>query len=236
MNTNIDSKRIEEIRFDRLVDGELNEAERRELLARLDSEPSGWRRCALAFLESQCWRETLGPIARQDLPMISAQKPSLSSRSRWHNRMVTMLAMATCFLFVFSVVSHLQKNGLERSGSTGDIASSRPIHIVPTLPSNKAAEMSPQTPAATNPWRMVTVAAPAGESLKVPAIERNNIDQQWLSNLPPAIPEDVRQAFSRTGHQIEQHRELVPVSLQDGRRAVVPVDQVDIHYVGNGAY
>jgi hypothetical protein len=34
--------------LDRLVDGELGEVERRELLLRLESEPGGWRRCALA--------------------------------------------------------------------------------------------------------------------------------------------------------------------------------------------
>ena len=88
---------------------------------------------------------------------------------------------------------------------------------------------------------MVTVSAPAarpapGPSLRLPAVERDNIDPQWLRSLPPAIPDDVMQALSRTGHQIEQHRELVPVPLKDGRQLVVPVDQVDVHYVGNGTY
>jgi len=39
-------------RFDLLVDGELSERQRRELLAGLDHEPGGWRRCALAFFRS----------------------------------------------------------------------------------------------------------------------------------------------------------------------------------------
>ena len=33
--------------FDLLVDGELDEARRRELLAKLDHTPGGWRSCAL---------------------------------------------------------------------------------------------------------------------------------------------------------------------------------------------
>ena len=64
MNTNLDNMPLDDSRFDRLVDGELSEAERRELLAGLDSEPGGWRRCALAFLEAQCWKQEFGAIAK----------------------------------------------------------------------------------------------------------------------------------------------------------------------------
>jgi anti-sigma factor RsiW len=43
--------------IDRLVDGELDEADREALLRRLDREPGGWKRCALAFLEAQAWAD-----------------------------------------------------------------------------------------------------------------------------------------------------------------------------------
>ena len=49
----------DDVLFDRLVDGELSAAERRELLASLDGRPTGWRRCALAFLEAQTWQDEL---------------------------------------------------------------------------------------------------------------------------------------------------------------------------------
>lgn len=47
--------------IDRLVDGALNDDERRVLLTALGLEPDGqgWRRLALGFLESQCWAESL---------------------------------------------------------------------------------------------------------------------------------------------------------------------------------
>src|SRR5438477_7928584 len=47
--------------LDRLVDGEVAEPQRRALLSRLEQSPGGWRRCALAFLEAQAWREALSP-------------------------------------------------------------------------------------------------------------------------------------------------------------------------------
>ncbi len=49
--------------MDRLVDGEVAEPERRALLSRLEQMPDGWRRCALAFLEAQAWREALDATA-----------------------------------------------------------------------------------------------------------------------------------------------------------------------------
>src|SRR5262249_54535773 len=33
-----------------------------------DVEPQGWRRCALAFLEAQTWRESLGGVANEARP------------------------------------------------------------------------------------------------------------------------------------------------------------------------
>ena len=49
--------------IDRLIDGEMSDTERRELLLQLENEPDGWRRCALAFLEDQAWRKALAGVA-----------------------------------------------------------------------------------------------------------------------------------------------------------------------------
>jgi len=58
--------------FDRLADGELDEAGRRALLSRLDDIPGGWRRCALAFLEAQAWRSELRVTAgRSDVAVVA---------------------------------------------------------------------------------------------------------------------------------------------------------------------
>lgn len=56
--------------FDRLVDGELPEPERREVLLSLDRQPDGWRQCALAFLEAQTWGQSLAQYVRE--PALSA--------------------------------------------------------------------------------------------------------------------------------------------------------------------
>lgn len=57
-DADLENQRIHE-QIDRLVDDELGQIERRELIERLERLPNGWRRCALAFLEAQCWRRAL---------------------------------------------------------------------------------------------------------------------------------------------------------------------------------
>ena len=252
MNTNYDDTSLDDSRFDRLVDGELGEQGRRALLAGLDDEPGGWRRCALAFLESQCWKQSLNTMgqsaeeskkhAPRAVPAPELNLPP-SHRSRWTNPLGTLLAMAACFLVAFYIGSLFHGTDRDRlltpAGLTGEVATTVGAKQPPAKsdPSNLAlADSVPPKPKGSEPWRMVTVAAPTGSTLKVPAVERENIDPDWLENLPSAIPEDVMQAMNRTGHQVEQQRELVPVNLEDGRQLVVPVDQVKVRYVGNGTY
>jgi hypothetical protein len=267
----------EKLRFDLLVDGELDEAQRRDLLAGLDDEPNGWRNCALAFLESQCWKQALSasprpqaeevPGTREESPHQKALTLSLSQRERgqlfapagtsaaipirkrspWLRRLATGMAMAASFAAAVYLGSLFRSSSLGSGGGLGienQLAKVDPQQPVwnqsnPLTNSNDGlAKMQPREDSPSNPWRVVTVSSPSngqspGQSFNVPAIERDNIDEQWVRSLPPAIPEDVRRALNRTGHEILQRRELVPVPLKDGRQLVMPVDQVEVHYVGN---
>ena len=63
-------------RFDLLVDDELSEADRRELLSGLDETPGGWRACALAFLQAQSWKKEFAAIVREPAkPETDKHKP-----------------------------------------------------------------------------------------------------------------------------------------------------------------
>ena len=231
--------------FDRLVDGELGERERRELLVRLDSEPGGWRRCALRFLESQCWKESLSdgirnsefavPIAQHARPSDRSPQPripdpseTVSAATRWAGRFGTVVAMAASFFVALWLGSLAHRPGLAPSG--GAIGVGRP---------GEMAKTSSGVEAGASPWRWVTVSGQGDGSqgaVQVPAMGRGSIDEQWLSSMPPVIPDDVLQALDRTGHRVQQRRQFVPMPLDDGRQLIVPVDQIEVHYVGNGTY
>jgi hypothetical protein len=239
MNTDID--------FDRLVDGELSEEERRRLLTSLDKEPGGWRRCALAFLEAQCWNDSFAGWADKikadatKQPESPAAQPTAAyakKRSPWAGHLGTVLSVAASFFVALWIGSAFHDwNAQPRQG----FVQKTPIGVDAVVNNannvnnvNNVRAVTPAQPAEAKPWQLVTV-SPSNEqnnrAINVPARERQQLDEQWR-NTPTAIPGDVMEALARTGRQVQQRRELVPVNLQDGRQMVMPVDKVDVHYVG----
>jgi hypothetical protein len=83
--------------IDLLVDGELPEAARCELLSQLEREPEGWRRLALAFLEAQSWKQAFAqPQATRTEPEpLHPHAPTLSAK--WPRGM--LLAACLCGMF-----------------------------------------------------------------------------------------------------------------------------------------
>jgi len=86
----------------------------------------------------------------------------------------------------------------------------------------------------STPWQMVTLDPidGSGEPVRLPAVERETVDPDWLQGRPTAMPEDVLQALQQSGHRIRQHRRWLPLRMNDGRQLIVPVEQVDVQYVG----
>src|SRR5262245_40719061 len=105
----------EDILIDRLVDGELTGDERRQLLQSFDKRPEGWRRCALAFLEAQSWREELGQVAhgrasetketKSPVPSVAVVRKSVwATGAMW-------LAMAAGLLVAFGLGTMQRERG-----------------------------------------------------------------------------------------------------------------------------
>lgn len=226
--------------LDRLVDGELSEPERKELLLSLDQEPDGWRQCALAFLEAQCWKKELKsirqPLATNYKPTVPAHTSIISkNRSKLLSIAGTLLAMSACFFITLSSVLWYRGGNLPGSiAGTNQIQGKTNTSVV----TNKSLDANAGE--ASAPWQWVRL-SPSGstdskEAIELPAIERDRFDPQWVQSLPSPIPEDVVQALRRNGYEVHSQQRLLPMPLKDGRQLVVPVDNVQVQYVGNPTY
>lgn len=223
--------------LDLLVDGELDETRRRALLTALDAEPAGWRRCALAFLEAQCWKQECRSLARPAPPVDGdriAVKPT--KRTRWLDRHVgTMLAVAASFFLALGISSMLRQS--PRGGAPMQLPSSQYADVARSALSPRPAPRRPDRPA--TPWRMVRLSGAGADGYSgtiLPAVERQSYEEARLADAPSAVPPELLRALERAGHEVRQSRRWVPYRLRDGRRLVVPVDELDVHYVGGPRY
>jgi hypothetical protein len=244
--------------IDRLVDGELNEAERRELLLALDRHPDGWRRCALAFLEAQCWhaalraigdttaiRDTAHAAGGPRLPAPTAAALGFSAHSkarRWLVRAAAGLAMAASLLAASMLGAVWQQ---WRSGrgfvARQDLPSDTVMPATSTVGKPRHGEdlvPRPQLPADdAQQWHTVTIALQDGSdvpasSVQLPVREHDHFRETLLEELPATIPPDIWESLERVGCRVVQQRQLMPLPLDDGRVLVVPVDSVELRFVG----
>jgi len=250
--------------LERLVDGELDDVQRRALLGRLDREPDGWRRCALAFLESQCFAQALGGLGREmhgtaglpgnaaaaraeTEPPAASPAGSVEARrvSRWGwprlARLNTPLAMAGSFL-VALVVGVVLGPLLVGGYGARTLLVTAPEQQTRLATSPTPGVRMPAAPGQrSDPWQMVTLSLPGSgqggnDAIRVPAIQRDHFDADWVRNLPGALPADVLQALRQSGHEVSQVRDLLPIRLRDGHELIVPVDQIEVRPVSAGAF
>lgn len=101
MNTTI-TVEIDDASLDRLVDGELSERDRSALLRALDREPNGWKRCAIAFLEAQTWRQAAADVVADDRSsLIAPAKPPCGSPTRRGTFVRQAFAVAAAVIVAF---------------------------------------------------------------------------------------------------------------------------------------
>ncbi|HEY1600024.1 MAG TPA: hypothetical protein VGG64_10505 [Pirellulales bacterium] len=239
--------------LDLLVDGELSEVNRRRLLVSFDGQPGAWRRCALAFLEAQTWRNEARTLERgagesrssvRPLIAISSQErvsavvPPAVIRRWWSVGGGLSLAMAACFLVAFSLGWMIRSPGF---ASVQDARVDPPaIVAVASADSPRAPGIASDGTESADRWGTVTLIMDGGPNdqreISYPVIEGAGRDDHWLDAPEPVVSRELRDALERLGHHVDERRQFVPLDLQDGRQLIVPVDEVEFTPVGMRAY
>jgi hypothetical protein len=217
---------IDERLLDRLVDGELLPEERRELLAAVETQPGGWRRCALAFLEAQTWRqemrqfvvapsagETAAASAVCEPPVVkqivttNPEPPRRSQAVRW-------FAIAASLAIAFGLGQHFTS----RSSSPG--ASSENAR--------QMAAIDTPAPASGDAVTLV-VNDPQGvpHRVRVPLVEGRRLGAQFAETPTWSESPELTRQLNEQGLGLTARRRYAPMYFEQQNQLVpmiVPVD------------
>jgi len=244
--------------IDRIVDGALTPAELRAAIDRIDRLPDGWKRCAAAFLEAQCWRESfraMGEPAKpraesQSLPIPLAMGRTGRSAHRWVRRAMAAGILAASFAAGWMGHAARPRTAAEPTMPgpstailTQPAGDPQPPLVTTTVVDDSGPTRSPAQPALDDRFRndpaerVRTVArlriGDESAGTEVPILAGPGINEEWLRQQPPPVSEHNQVVFQRHGYQVDQRRRLITTLTADGRRVTVPIDQVLIRYTGN---
>jgi hypothetical protein len=246
--------------IDRMVDGGLTPAQLRRAVRELDSTPGGWRRCALSFLEVQTWGEAfrnldgtveekprLLPGSECSEPLLDSVLPPVSTKGVLPRRWIGDALAAGIAIVAFSLgwLAHAVRNSGqdERPATLVEVAAKADPPPKPPVASEPPSPSDPQESALISALprdRIPTVREVArlrigsGDpfSSEVPILAGSGINPRWILQQAPPISDYQQAMWERHGYQLDQRRRVFSVPLGDGRRAAVPVDQVQVRYVG----
>jgi hypothetical protein len=220
----------DDVLFDRLVDGELSAAERRRLLASLDEQPGGWRRCALAFLEAQSWSEGLGDFVRDPSVLRSADEQTSAVRatssslpSEGRRRGVAWLAVAAGLLAAFTL-GLISRSGAPIAGNSAAPSDQSIVQVIPPPPS--ASIDAEPVPDALTLW--VRDDTGNARPLRVPLVDAGMLDKQLGLEFQTGLSADVRNRLHDGGYDVQSKRRYAPLWLENGRPMIVPVEDTRI--------
>lgn len=233
--------------FDALVDGGLPPNQIREAIKRLDREPDGWKRCALAFLEAQCWRESFPAIEDDlrgspgDVTPTPRSEPSSARTSTAKWRRFALAACLGAMAFSLGWWLHPDRRPLAGREWTSPVVAEKPVRrsrVVGMDDSPDRAEVVPGATRVDEPPAITTVGrlrvGTSEGSPAVPIMGGPGIDERWVADQPPPITEHQIALLQQGGYQVDRQRRLITATLRDGRRLAVPIDRFRVRYTGNG--
>ena len=225
-------QKLAQLDFDRLVDGSLTGDDYCKLIQQLDTTPSGWRQCALTFLEQQALARDFGelmkePPANVDLEPDSVAKGRAAGRAAgradrsiayqsgrraqrsWSTK---MLAVAASFLLAFGL-GIVAQNILGGWGGQYVVDPVQPI---------------PGTTVVSNPTLPVVVQDDSGQrrQFQVPVVNASRGNQDLGPAIGDKLPLEVDRMIQKMNIPYEVRRNMVSLTDKQGNVYYIPVDQI----------
>lgn len=232
---------MDKIELQRLLDGELDHAQRCRLLGQLDERPSQWRMVALALLEEQAFSRELGSLSRSDPHVSQSTSITLAdskhSKSDVNNRAINRWLPVAIAASLLVGIGFLGGNWLASRFDSSSLSDSNIVGnsiavAVPTTNDQEPIDVASLTPVGQLSFASDMSVHSNGDSVQVPIYEAAPEQfNQMLVNQQQQIQQWSDQ-LRRRGFELEWRPEMLESRLPDGRAVIVPIQQVNIRNLG----
>ena len=245
-----------------LVDGEMNEIEKTELLKHLDAEPDGWKRCALGFLEDQTLRAVLSEGKTRENPLGVFEKnydpheikPSeqivanAGANRAGENafRLRGFFSFATCLLFGFFVGFTIHGPAVDSANPVDQVAqeampSSQPVSE--SFPFDAAFHQGvsfvPVSGSALVPQRRTLPAVwtnQPSENVSIPCFDYQSHNCDAIHKMYKDASRNVKERYNATGNRVNLQREFHVLRGDGNELILIPAQNVSIRYDGEDIF
>ncbi len=211
------------LEIQRLVDGECTDQQRANLLIAIGDDGLIWRRLALRGLEELTLRRELPNVLSSNLsePQTNSQQHGLNVAPR---RRTFQLVLAASLMFLaigfwsgrhLSIESPSSSIVAEKADRRGDGES--PLPYEDLIPTGRV---------------MLTSADGSASSQEIPVYEVSRIDPRWVMTDDAKHLNEMRAALLQRGWNVAVATEIFEGELPDGRRMIVPVNNVNFEPIG----
>jgi hypothetical protein len=210
--------------LERLAAGDLPEVARRDLFAWLDEDISRWRRCAQALLEAREIELAFDDLASDFVippaeAILPPTEPKVTPRNGQRHSLLIALSVFVAFGLGVAVEGWRQGND-------------RQVVQAPAGNSDVEKPVTPREPATPTRVREENREDYVPEKDPTPVLVAQGLAGDGAEMLAPYV----RSQWEKQGYLVTESREMVSVSLPNGQKLQVPVDQVQFNYVGQRSY
>ena len=245
-----------------LVDGEMDEIEKTELLKHLDAEPDGWKRCALGFLEDQTLRAVLSEGKTRENPFAAFEKNYDSPEIKQSKQIVAtagvnrvgenairlrgFFSFAACLLVGFYVGFILKNPSLDSanpaSPAVQDVAqSAQPISE--SFPFDAAFHQDvgvvPVSGNALIPQRRILPAVwnnQPSENVSIPCFNYQSHNCDVIHKMYKDASRNAKERYGATGNRVNLQREFHVLRGDGNELILVPAQNAFIRYDGENIF
>ena len=209
----------------RLIDNELNEQDRAEVLKYAEQHPELWRQISLAFVEDRVWSSFVSADSNQTAAVVDEAgtgKTSTARRRPWWLQYGPQLMMtAASVLFVLTLA--LQLNPVDRRPGPAPSGGSMAQKPDSGLPADDLIRDGEQL--VSEPYRLQM------GDMELPVYDDRGRFEQELQRIQELDPAMARR-FLDAGYHIQPDVHYITGALPDGRRVVMPVQRFQVIRIG----